>query len=192
MKQLLLILSLVFLLAGCKEKKTQLKDEDDVDVVDFIEFFPEVSLPVIVADTTLTRKQSDSFLIGNKIFGQFVPDSVIQKEFGKTAKPKLYPLGRAEEKGKETYLFVRAVQGNKRVGYLLCFDKDNKYLNALPIVKTGFDRWTSAYGSLDRKFQITTYREQKKGTEDYRFKRNIYIYNSGVNDFTLILTEPNE
>ena len=37
----------------------------------------------------------------------------------------LYALGRTKEKGRETYLFVKAVQAKKRVAYLACFDKDN-------------------------------------------------------------------
>ncbi len=84
------------------------------------------------------------------------------------------------------------MHSNKRVGYLICFDKNDKYLNALPIVKTGFDNYTSAYGSLDKKFQIATYKERKSKTSNISFKRNVYIYNSASNDFTLILTEPNE
>jgi hypothetical protein len=188
---LILIVSLA-LVVSCKNKKTSMKDEEAVEVTDFIDFFPQVNLPYELNDTTLGRKESDSVLIGNKTFAQFIPDSVLTKDFGKTAKPKLYSLGQAMEKGKERYLFVKAVQGTKRVGYLICFDKDNHYLNAMPIIKAGFDTWTHDYASLDKKFQITTYRDKTAGGEVQHFKRNIYVYNSGANIFTLILTEPNE
>jgi hypothetical protein len=115
----------------------------------------------------------------------------LKKDFGKT-KPKIYSLGRAKEKGKETYLFAKAVQGTKRVGYLVTFDKKDNYLNTLPIVKTGMGNLNKTFGSLDKKYQITTYREGKNKSGDNTFKRNVYIYNSASNDFTLILTEPNE
>lgn len=176
---------------GCGEdKKPSMTGDEPVEVSDFINFFPEVKLPFVVADTTLTRKLSDTSLIAYSIFTQFVPDSVLKKDFPKD-KPKIYPLGRATEKGKETYLFAEGVQGTKRVGYLLAFDNKNKYLNALRLVKTG-EGFTTSYGSLDKKFQITTYREKKARDGDNSFKRNVYIYNSASNDFTLILTEPNE
>lgn len=190
-RKLLALCLIVWITAGCKdEKKTSLTGEEPVEVADFIAFFPEVHLPVIVADTTLARKVSDSLLISNAIFTQFIPDSILKKDFTKAA-PKIYPLGRVKEKGKETYLFVKAVQGSRRVGYLITFDKDDNYLNTLRLVRTG-ESFTSVYGSLDKKFQITTYREKKNTAGDKTFKRNVYIYNSASNDFTLILTEPND
>lgn len=193
MNRLLLMLCIpVLLMYGCKDKKEVSRTgEDPVEISDFLDFFSLTELPFTIADTTLSKKSPDSSLVSYKIFTQFIPDSVFKKDFGKN-KPKLYPLGKAKEKGKETYLFVKAVLGAKRTGYLIAFDKDNKYLNALPIVRKGFDNdYSSAYGSLDKKFQINTYREKKSG-KDISFKRNVYIYNNSANDFTLIFTEPNE
>jgi hypothetical protein len=176
---------------SCKDKKsTSLKGDEPVEVEDFINFFPEAQLPVIVADTTLNRKPNDSLLIAYSVFTQFVPDSVLKKDFIKTT-PKLYPVGRVKEKNRETYLFVKAVQGTKKVGYIIAFDKKNNYLNALPVVRSG-ENYQTVYGSMDKKFQITTYRERKNKAGDISFKRNVFIYNNASNDFTLILTEPNE
>jgi hypothetical protein len=188
---LLVLCALAWIAAGCKDKKkVSLTGDEPVEVTDFIDFFPEVKLPFVVADTTLSKKVSDSLLISYAVFTQFVPDSVLKKDFNK-AKPKLYPLGRLKEKGKETYLFARAVMGAKRVGYLVAFDDDDKYLNTLRLVRSG-ENYTRAYGLLDKKFQITTYRERKDNDGDITFKRNVYIYNSASKDFTLILTEPND
>lgn len=191
MKQISLFLLCIILFWGCKEKKTSLSDDDSVAVPEFIDFFPERELPILIADTLLTKRQNDSLLIGYKIFTQFVPDSVLTNDFGKSTQVKLYPLGRSTEKNKETYLVVKAVSDNKRAAYLICFDKNNRYLNAITLVRTGFKKWSSAYGELDKKFQVTTYREQKKGDE-ISYKRNVYMYNSADTTFTLILTEPNE
>lgn len=191
MKKLVLILLLPFILFSCKGKKKVLQDDDIVTVADFIDFFPDIPMPVKIADTTLLKKSTDSSLIGYKIFIQFIPDSVLSKEFGKGVKPKLYPLGKTAEKNKETYLFIKAVNGNRRVGYLACFSKDQKFLQAMPLVQTDQDPGTSTYGLLDSKFQITTFREKKSGN-DVRFKRNVYIFNSAANQFMLIMTEPNE
>jgi hypothetical protein len=176
---------------SCKDKKkASLKGDEPVEVTDFIEFFPEVHLPLVVSDTTLTKKTSDSLLISSAVFNQFVPDSIIKNDFNKT-KPKIYPIGRVKEKGRENYLFVKAVDGKKRVAYLVTFSNNNKYLNTLRLVRTG-ENYTRVYGSLDKKYQITTYRERKNAAGEASFKRNVYIYNNASNEFTLILTEPNE
>ena len=179
---------------ACKNnKKVSLKDDQEaetIEVGDFIEFFPEIKLPYTVYDSTLDKKRDDSLLIGNKIFKQFIPDSVLVKEFGKEGKPKIYPLGRVAEKGRETYLFIQAVQGSKKVAIMSCFNKDQQYLNSMRLLKKD-PAYPVNYASLDKKYQITTYKEKKKTGDLANFKRNIYVFNSGVNDFTLILTEPN-
>lgn len=192
MKKILFFLPVLLLLAGaCKNKKTSMKDDDKVEIGDFIEFFPEEPLPFRMDDTTLLKKSTDSSQVGLKIFKQFIPDSILTKDFSNLANLHLYSLARAQEKGKEKYLFMKAVAGNKRACYLICFSDDNKYLHSMPILRTGFDNSTSAYGMLDKKFQITTYRERKQGNE-FSFKKNVYFYNNASNDFTLIMTEPNE
>src|ERR1700754_2786212 len=160
MKKILSCLPLILLLFACKNKKTSLQDDSTVTVSDFIEFFPEVKLPFGVYDTSLAKKPNDSMVIGQKNFARFIPDRIYRKDFGKAA-PKMYAVGRAIEKNQENYLFVKAIAGSKRVGYLLTFSKDDKILKSMPLVKTG--TVTSAYGTLDSKFQITTYRETKKG-----------------------------
>lgn len=192
LKYLCILLS-AGILIGCENKKPDLKDDDEVvESADFVEFFPEVGLPFKITDTGLTKKSTDSAIISYKIFTQFIPDTVLKKDFGNTSKPIIYSLGRAKEKGPETYLFVKAVQGQKRVAYLLCFDRDNNYLNSFPLVRSGTGKFSFAYGLLDKKFQITTYQETKKATGETWYKRNVYVYNNGANDFTLILTEPND
>ena len=192
MKKYLFSLGLIFLLFACKDKKAPLQAGDIVSAADFIAFYPEVSLPYIVADTMLLKKPNDAMAISLKTFTQFIPDSIWKKDFGKNATPKFYALKRTAEKNKEHYLFTEAVVGSKRVAYLACFNNDNKFLKAMPLVKTGFDHYTSAFGLLDSKFQITTYRETKKAGGDVLFKRNIYFYDRNGDNFTLIVTEPNE
>lgn len=160
---------LVLVVISCKDnKKKSLSGDEPVDVTDFIESFPEIDLPYTVADSNLNRKSSDSSLVAYSVFTQFVPDSMLKKDFPKT-NPKLYPLGRAKEKNKESYLLVKAVQGAKKVAYIIAFDKKEQYLKALPIVKTG-ENFTSVYGTLDRKFQITTYREKKINLATFHLK----------------------
>jgi hypothetical protein len=192
MNRILLVLCLAgVIMAGCADKeKVSMTGEEPVTVEEFIQFFPEIMLPFTLADTSLRKKTGDSSLIAYKVFTQFIPDSIITKEFGKV-KPKIYRLGRVKERNRETYLFVKAISSTKRVGYLITFGKNNQYLKTLPIVRNS-DTYTNVYGALDKKFQITTYREKRDKSGDIDFKRNVYIYNDASNEFTLILTEPNE
>jgi hypothetical protein len=191
MKKHFIWIPVLLLLLACKGKKASMAEEEEVLVEDFIAFFPERKLPVTIGDTTLLRKPNDSLLISYKVFTRFIPDSLLKNDFG-AAKPKLYAVGRTKEKGRETYLFAKAILGNKRVGYLACFNKDDEFLNAMSLVKTGVGNYSSAYGLLDNKFQITTYREKKNRGSDVTYKKNVYFYNNSANEFTLILTEPNE
>ncbi|THU40086.1 hypothetical protein FAM09_09380 [Niastella caeni] len=191
MKKYLLSLGLLILFA-CKDKKAPLQAGDIVTAADFVAFYPEVTLPYIIADTMLVKKSNDSMALGLTTFSKFIPDSIWRKDFGKNATPKFYALARTAEKEKEHYLFTKVTAGSKRVVYLACFSKDNKFLKAMPLLKTGFEHYTSAYGLLDSKFQITTYRETKKAGGDVLFKRNIYFYDRNGDNFTLIVTEPNE
>jgi len=191
-KYLGILLFVVF--ASCKDKKASLQDEASLELGDFIEFFPQESTPFRVADTNLSKKISDSLLIPIAVFSKFIPDSSLEKDFGKNAKVKLYPLGRVKEKGKEkeTYIFIKGESGNKRVGYLAVFNKDQEFVDLEHFVRSGFDRSTSSYGLLDSKFQITTYREEKRPGNELKFKKNVYIFNTAANALTLIVTEPNE
>lgn len=178
---------LTVMIFSCGDTDSGAPGDDALDAGDFIEYFAEVDLPYQVADSTLARVHADS--IRYSIVTRFIPDSVFSRDYKIT--PRIYPLARTAEKGKETYLFVKAVQGTKKVIYLICFDKNDEFLNAMPIVRSTSEKNATSYSSLDKKFQITTYRERKNASGDIIYKRNVYIYNSGGNVFSLILTEPN-
>ena len=191
MKKYLLLLFVAFVVLSCKDKKKLLKDDEPVEASEFVDFFPETRLPFKLADSSLNRSMSDSALIGTKTFKKFIPDSVLTPFFGKNTKPKIYALGRATEKDKETYLFFKAIGNGKKIGFMACFNNESQFLQAMPLVKQDADRNTSSFGMLDNKFQITTYTERMIGS-DLRFKRNVYLYNSDANNFLLIMTEPSE
>jgi len=192
MERLLWVCMAALVALGCQgKKKAPITGEEPVLAKQFVDFFEPVQLPFTMADSTLRKKAIDSLKITHAVFTGFVPDSVLRKDFGK-AEPALYPLGRATEKGRETYLFLKAVQGSKRVAYLLCFDEKNRYLSTLPLLRQGGDGYNNLYGTLDKKFQITTYGEKKEQSGKLFYKKNVFIYNRAANDFTLIFTESNE
>ncbi|KIC93064.1 hypothetical protein [Flavihumibacter solisilvae] len=183
---------LTIFLFACKEKKKQLLDNEPVEVSDFIEFFPEIKLPLQLADTSLMKRSPDSLRIGNKIFSQFIPDSVLRPFFGKTGKPLLYPIGRNEVEKNETYLFIKAVQGNKRAAYIAVFD-DEKFVTAMPLLSvTGTPKQSDqTVANMDSRYTITILRQQTTSDGMVVYNKKVFVYNTeGV--FTLILTESND
>lgn len=191
MKKSMLVLVLPFLLMCCKGKKIKLEDGDEVSISDFIEFFPDAGLPFRMADSTITRKETDSLLIGYTIFTQFVPDTVLSRQFGKKGKPKIYPLGKVVIKKNETYLFIKAMSPSRKAGYVLVFDKEQKFVASMPLVIADSDPSTSQQAEMDTKYTITTLRQKKSSAGQLLYKKDAYVFNSaGI--FTLILTESND
>jgi hypothetical protein len=189
MNKFLLLLLCLFLLAACKNKKIKLADEDEVEVESFIDFFPDVELPFQVTDSLINRKPTDSSTIGYKIFTQFVPDTVITKQFGQKTKPLLYPLGKSVVKDYETYLFVHAITASKKAGYIIAFDKDNKFIAAMPLVVPDKDRSTSQFAVLDKKYSLTSISRKRNDDGTSEERKNVYVLNAEARAFTLILTD---
>lgn len=191
-KTRLLIICVLFGLAGCTSKKKQLLDTEEVVVSEFIEFFPAIKLPFHLADTMLTKKSPDSLRIGNKIFSQFVPDSVLHPVFGKKTKPQLYPIGKMEVKDAETYLLVKAALGAKRAAYALVFEQDS-FKAALPLVISSSTpvKNEQKVANIDSRYTITTVQQRIAPDGQILYHKDVFIYNpEGI--FMLILTESND
>lgn len=183
-------IALIILLAACKSKKKDLSGEEPVNVEDFIGFFQDITPPYAIADTQVNKRLPDSLLINEKVFSQFVPDTIYTNDYGKKIKPKFYALGKIAQKDKETYLFVKTATPEKQAAYILCFDKDNVFKTAMLLVKNNADRNKSFNGSIDKRLTITTTETKKVAGTQY-YKLNAYVYND-VGVFTLLKIESNE
>ena len=180
------------LLAGCgnERKKPSMTGTDEVVVGDSIESFQLTKPPYEVVDTSLGKKEKDSLLIGNKIFAQFVPDSVLVKIFGKNAKPKIYSGKRIELEDKENYLFSKVVTNDKKAMIVLCFGMDNKFKGSLPLLVQDASPATTQISGIDRRFSFyknTILRKPDGSTAD---GKEVYIYNEDAGQFLLIMTDP--
>ena len=186
------LLSLVFLcwLFSCRQKPLTLADNEKVDVQDFIAFFQPLHLPFFFADTLLLREEPDSLRIGPKIFRQFVPDSVLGRQFGKNHSLRLYPAGKAGTKNEETFLFIKALAPAKKVLYLACFDKSGVFLAAKALIIADQSPRGNVVASMDSKFTLTILHQHKKD-EQLLYRKDAFVFTrEGL--FTLILTESNE
>lgn len=178
------------LLAGCRhKKKPSMTGDEPVQVSDFIEFFQPVQLNYQLADSMLPRKEKDSLLISNKIFTQFVPDSVLLKIFGKGVKPKIYALGKAEEPKAETYLFVKAVTSDKKAVLLLAFNKKQQFICAMTALRPDANAATLQTVTLDRRFTITKTVLRKNANGSMSEGKDVYVLNTETKDFMLIMTD---
>lgn len=184
------ILVLAVLSAACKsKKKPSLSGEESVAVSDFIEFFEPLALPYQAGDTVFQKKAKDSLLISYKIFTQFVPDTVLAKQYGKGVKPKIYAIGKAEVPKAETYLFVRTESGDKKAIYILAFDKQNRFLAGIPGLIPDNNRSSTQSLSMDRRYTITKTVQLKAADGTLNEGRDVYVLNADAKIFMLIMTD---
>ncbi|MCZ2459255.1 MAG: hypothetical protein LC128_06480 [Chitinophagales bacterium] len=191
LRSYLLLLVSIWLLAGCKQKKKPLlSGEEPVEVNDFIDFFPEKNLPYEFADSSLLQKSPDSLRISYKVFSEFVPDSVLNRIFGKGMKPKFYPMAKITVPKAETYLFVKALSGGKSTGLLAAFDKKKSFIALTTIMQPDQNFATQQTAGMDKKFSIFKTTRKKNSDGSVNEGKDVYILNSSAKDFMLILTNP--
>jgi hypothetical protein len=175
-----------YLFTGCgTKKKPSLSGTDEVAIGDFIESFELIKPPYEVNDTALNKKERDSLLIANKIFSQFVPDSVLIKVFGKNVKPKIYLSKRINE-NEASYLFVKAIATDKKAMLVLCFDKKNNFKAFLPLLVQDANTATVQISGLNRKFEFYQSVLMKKPDGSTAEGKDVYIYSSDAEQFFLI------
>ena len=189
-RNLLLLAISVVLLTGCKDKKKpSLAGDEPVEVSDFVDFFPVAELPFQFADSTLSKKDNDSLRISYKVFTQFVPDSVLGKVFGKDKKLKIYPLGKAEVAKAETYLFAKITGAGKKAAFIVALDNDNKFLAALPAVRTDLPKSSVRSAVIDRRYTITKTQLRKNADGSLSEGKDVYVLNADARNFMLIMTD---
>jgi hypothetical protein len=180
----------ILLIVGCKQnKKPVLSGEEPVAVSDFIEFFQQVELPYQLSDTIFERKEKDSSLISNKVFTQFVPDSIVRTLYGKGVKPKIYALGRVDVSKAETYIFVKTISADKKVLLILCFDKNQKFITALPVLQFDNNKATQQSVSMDRNYSITQKVLLKNADASINEGKDVFSLNADAKKFMLIMTD---
>lgn len=188
----LILLVAIICQVGCKQKKQiSLKGEDPVVINEFIDFFPSLDLPVQFSDTIFSKlkNENDSLLISNKVFTQFVPDSVLSKVYGKNTKPKIYVLGKVIVPKAETYLFVKTLNNNKNAVFILAFDKQQQYISSLDALITDKQAATDQSVIMDRRYTITKKVLLKNSDGSLSEGNDVYVLNNDSKSFLLIMTE---
>jgi hypothetical protein len=175
---------------GKKKGKATVPGDTPVTVGDFLSFFPDMTLPFYYADTGLNRlpKDKDPLRIGNTVFTQFVPDSILVPVFGKT-KPKLFAIGKVPIPKGETYLFIKAFGGGTRSIYVLSFNREDQFSAALLGLKPDQLTTTQQTLAMDRRLTITRsiIRRNRDGSNSEG--KDVFLYDNNTGLFNLIMTE---
>src|ERR1700735_3221423 len=136
MNKYLLWIALSVLVCSCKSKKVSLagNDEGGLSVSEFIDYFQPLPLPYAVTDTILRRKEPEAASINYKLFTRLLPDSLLTRYFGSAGQPRRVWIGKIKVPKAETYVFVKCVGSGRRMLYVLCFDREDHYSAARPVL----------------------------------------------------------
>ena len=172
---------------SCKSPEpASLDGEEPVSFKAFTSIFPNLELPLVVADSTFQRKDKDSTAIKPKLFGQFIPDSIQLKLFGKS-RPKLYPLGKT--KGEQQYLFVKTIAGDKKGAYVFVFDKKENLLAGFPLLQLDNLASTQQNSIFDRKNAIYKNITRRNADGTISEGKDVYSYDPSMLAFGLVFTD---
>lgn len=191
LKRLVFLLLMSSLLLGCKsKKKPSLSGDEPVEVADFIDFFKPLTLPYQYADTSLLKKEKDSLLISYKNFTRFIPDTVLSKLYGKGTKPKIYALGRTEVPKAGTYLFVKTVNGEKRLLFILSMDRQQQFAAAMTGLQPDNNKATVQSVLMDKKYAIIKTVAIKNADGSFSEGKDVYALGADGKSFGLVMTDP--
>jgi hypothetical protein len=181
--------SLIFF--SCGKKAKDINGEEPIEVSDLIMAFPARKLPIMFNETNLNKKEPDSFLIKKNTLLKFIPDSLFKEAFGNTNNIQFYRKGAYKADSEETYLFLTAVRKEKKVAYIVCFDKDLVYKAGMKLIDNQVIPGVSTEAGMDKKLTVIKQRNKQSKDGKLIYNKSAYVYNTeGL--FTLILTESNE
>lgn len=188
-KYLVPVILLIGLFA-CKSKKNSNGDKVNKTIAapaELLQLYKPLKLPYSVIDSDLTQP-ANTDTISYSSFTEVMPDTIFNNPFGKSRKLSIYPIGKIEQKGKETYFATFVKDKSRSAIYLAVYDK-KKFVTSIPLVTNHEDDIINS-ASIDKKLTILTNKEWKVKNEKF-YKRTIYAYNNS-NAFTTVLTETNE
>jgi hypothetical protein len=185
MRRYFLMVFIVVSIVACKSKTV--KVEEHSDLKEFFDAYKKLKLPFTVADTTITEV-ADTSTLGYPVFSQFISDTVLNNPFGKNRKLSIHPVGKIEQKGKESYFVTLVKDKNHSAVYLSVYDK-KRFTANMPLISSDEDNINNS-ASIDKKLSIVIKKDWTVKNALF-YKRIIYAYNNaGV--FTTVLTETNE
>jgi hypothetical protein len=175
-KLLLSVLVVCLLFVFCGRNKKTMSGTEAVDVKEFIAFFDNISLPLVITDSLLKKKNTDSTLISDTIINQFIGDTIFASLYGKEI-PKIYAMGRFKNKDAETYLLLKT-KGKVNAVYALAFTPENKYSANMVLMADGKKTNEVNRVAIDSKFTFSLVDQYKEADGTTNEFSQVYAYNN--------------
>ncbi len=180
---------LVILIISCGKKKKTMAGEDNVNLQEFVDFFPQITLPYEYADTSLFAKTHGSLLISQEIFSQFTPDSILEMNFGEE-KVRLYAIGKFSEKEGPVYLMTKAVSASKKIMLISAYTGKNEFIASFPAMTVKSKKGIATSILIDSRFNINRKTMERLSNGIEISGDDVYVLNSAARKFMLIMTDP--
>ncbi len=198
MKHLLIVFTSLTLLFSCGGKNNKDANKSVTIENEFTNQFSIISLPINISDKELEAPVLKEKQI--KTFGKkFFPDSLTQSFFSPGEKINFYSIGKTQNEDQEVYILLKAISGDKKAAFLLCFDNQLNYKDGALLCKTDLDSKTSYLATIKKDLNILIRKtETVKDGEPILTESNLAYNNAGylrevVTNFTdedLDLTNP--
>ncbi len=188
MQSFIKIILFCCIIISCKSKtKKLLNDNVNVEASEFVEFFDELKLPLLLSDSAINAKTNDSALIAPSVYTKFFSDSIFKSQYGKE-KPKVYAIGRFRNGEDEQYLLLKT-KGALKAFYVIALTPSNEYTANMMLVSEN-ELKSNRKATIDKNyvFSITETIKQKNGNTDD--VSTVYAYNN-VGEFMIIMHEGN-
>lgn len=187
MYRLVLFMIPLAMMISCGNGEDEKEGKDSYSFSAFSAGFKELSVPYQLADSALLGNK-DTTGLRQVQFTSLIPDSLNKKYFGKS-KVKYSAIGRIKLQDEHHYLIVKAWGGNKKAAILLVYDKEGNHTRTFPFLVPDSDPSTVQTSMIEKSFVITKLVSKKTGDEQLDGK-DVYAYDAGTKDFSLIMTDP--
>lgn len=187
MKNCLLVLLVLISITACRGRKSKRDRNMAPEVKEFFDSYFKLKLPFNAVDSAINNKARNK-TISLSAFTKVIPDTVFNNPFGSDRSFILYPVGKIDEKSRESYFVTLAKAKDRSVLYLSVYDS-NRHTTTIPILSNEPDDAANT-ASIDKKLTIIIYKEWTINNVLY-YNRIILAYNN-VGVFTTVLTETNE
>jgi hypothetical protein len=191
MKYIFFYVSVILLLSGCKNSSPDVSGNEKISADDFLKAFPEMQLPVLIADTSL-KNFGDTVTISKTVFTQFVADSALNAFANNTGSNFIiHPAGIIHKKDKD-FLIAKFMSKSKLQLGVFVLDDKHKFLASLPLL-TNLQKDEYAHTlSITEEPTFILKKEKITGNNGSLYSRNGFAYNNTLNSFEQVLHDSNE
>lgn len=179
------------ILAACNPTPPDFSGNTPIKEKDFLGVFPELKLPILIADTNLIQL-SDTNHIGFKAFTQFYPDSVLFPLIGKQKKGTYYrPLGKISKSNEIYLLFISLNPAKEAHLYVVVTDLKNKYLDSKEFLYNKQEDGYHHYVHINREPTFQVVREKTGKDQELIYTKTGWIHPT-EGKFMVIVNDSNE